>query len=96
MVTILFVSLNVVTEESVIIIQNVGVQLRRRYFFGATKTEFLDFDRIDGVLIHEFFSGSQVRFCLAFLVKEETRMSLIFKHLYPGFDAMRRVYANCT
>lgn len=69
--------------------------MRAKYLFGAEKTEFLDKDRIEGILIHEYFYGSQVNYSLAFLVKEHARMSLLFKHLYPGFDKLRDVYWAC-
>jgi hypothetical protein len=78
--------------ESIIIIRNFGIQLRVKYIFGVEKTKFLDTDRIDSVFIHEFVYGSQIRYSLAFLVKGHDKLSLLFKHLYPGFDNMKRVY----
>jgi hypothetical protein len=63
--------------------------------FGSEKTDFLDTDRIDGVLIHEYVHGSQVNYSLAFLVKGQKNMSLLFKHLYPGFEKLREVYWAC-
>lgn len=81
--------------ESLIIIKNFGVQLRTKYMFGSEKTEFLDADRIDNLLIHEFIYGSQVNYSLAFIVKGEERMALMFKHLNPGFDHLWEVYWTC-
>lgn len=63
--------------------------------FGSEKTDFLDTDRIDAVLIHEYFYGSQVSYSLAFIVKGQQRMSLLFKHVYPGFAKLREVYWAC-
>lgn len=81
--------------ESITIIKNFGVQLRVRYLFGNEKVEFFDNDRINNVFVHEYFYGSQVRYSLAFIIKGQERMSLLFKHVYPGFDKMKRVYGAC-
>ena len=81
--------------ESIIIIKNFGIQLRARYLFGDEKTEFFDNDRISSVFIHEYFYGSQVRYSLAFIVSGQERMSLLFKHIYPGFENLKRVYHTC-
>lgn len=83
-----------VKEESIIIIRDFGVQLRIIYLFGSEKTKFLDADRIEGVFIHEYIYGSQCSYCLAFFVKGQETLSLLFKHLYPGFDELRTVYAS--
>mmetsp|Transcript_15323 Transcript_15323/g.25586 ORF Transcript_15323/g.25586 Transcript_15323/m.25586 type:complete len:165 (+) Transcript_15323:96-590(+) len=85
----------IVVEESIIIIKNFGIQLRIRYLLGAENTQFLDTDRIEGIFIHEYFYGSEVHYSLAFIVAGQERLSLLFKHLYPGFSTLKRVYNSC-
>lgn len=81
--------------ESIIVIKNFGIQLRVKYLLGSELSKFLDKDRVDGILLHEYIYGSQIRYSIAFLVKGQDRMSLLFKNLYPGFDGLKRVYKNC-
>lgn len=82
--------------ESIIIIKNFGIQLRIKYFFGAEKNRFLETDTINGIFIHEYIFGSEVKYSVAFLVKGQTEILLLFKHLYPGsFDILRRVCFQC-
>lgn len=90
---VLFRSL--VVEESILIIQDFGIQLRILYLTGVEQKLFLSNDKVEGFFIHEYVIGSQVKFSLAFLVKGEQRLRLVFKHLYPGFDSLRRVYSAC-
>ena len=82
--------------ESIIIIKNFGIQLRIKYFFGADKNRFLETDKINGIFIHEYIMGSEVRYSVAFLIKDQAEILLLFKHLYPGsYDSLRKVCRQC-
>lgn len=81
-------------------------------------------ERLHAVFIHEFIQGSEVRFALAFEVKNNlhavspssashnhhrssrhaqsttspassTSLLLSFHEVYPGYDALRKVYRAC-
>mmetsp|Transcript_1520 Transcript_1520/g.1661 ORF Transcript_1520/g.1661 Transcript_1520/m.1661 type:complete len:158 (+) Transcript_1520:419-892(+) len=85
-----------VTEESVLIIKDFGIQLRIKYRSGGEETKFLDKDKITGLIVHECIVGSSVRYELAFLMRGESKLSLSFKHLYPGLNDLTRVYKACV
>lgn len=96
-----------VTEESVLIIRDFGIQLQAKYVTGAEETKFLDKDKISGVIIHEYIRGSSVRYGLAFLVRggedghadlrqQQSSLSLSFGHLYPGLENLTKVYRACA
>jgi hypothetical protein len=96
-----------VTEESVLIIRDFGIQLQAKYATGAEETKFLDKDKISGVIIHEYIRGSSVRYGLAFLVRgdgeggvdahrQQSTLSLSFGHLYPGLENLTKVYRACA
>lgn len=110
-----------VTEESVLIIKDFGIQLRILYRSGSEETkvfleaflveipaivislltsitivQFLDKDKIAGVIVHESIVGSSVRYKLAFLMRDEAKLSLSFTHLYPGLPDLQRVYKACA
>lgn len=84
-----------VVEESVLIVRDFGIQLQLRHRSGTERNKFLDKDKIEGVIVHECIRGSSVHYQLAFLMKDETRLSLSFQHLYPGLNQLTRVYAVC-
>ena len=102
--------LSQVTEESVLIIRDFGIQLQAKYVTGAEETTFLDKDRIAGVIIHEYIRGASVRYGLAFLMRGDDtdvqggadppahapQMPLSFGHVYPGLDNLTRVYRACA
>lgn len=110
-----------VTEESILIIKDFGIQLRILYRSGSEETkvvaqsqilifatmqivhplitisiQFLDKDKITGVIVHEVIVGSIIRYELAFTLRDEAKLSLSFTHLYPGLDDLKRVYKACA
>ena len=58
--------------------------------------QFLDKDKISGVIVHEAIVGSSVQYELAFLMRDEPKLSISFAHLYPGLANLRRVYKACA
>jgi len=85
-----------IVEESVLVARDFGVQLRQKDASGAEYTKFLDRNKIGSVFIHECIRGSGVTYQLAFLLRGEPgaegTLSLSFKHVYPGLDALEQVY----
>jgi hypothetical protein len=71
--TILFLIFhNLAIEESVTIIHQFGIQLKRKYFFGREKVQFIEIERLHAVFIHEYIKGCQVHFGLAFELKHRS------------------------
>ena len=85
-----------VVEESILVIKDFGVQLRSKSLSGAEVTKFLYGDKIRNVFIHEFIGGASVHYSLAFVLHGEARLSLGFRHVYPGFAALQRAYSIIT
>ena len=82
----------IVTEESITVITNFGVQQKLKYLTGVERMTFVEVDKLDRFFIHEYIYGSEVKFSLAILVIGEKRLLLAFKHLYPGFQNLQHVY----
>lgn len=64
--------------------------------------QFLDFDRIEGIFLHEFIKGSSVKTQIAIRCRQPTggggsydgtQLSLVtcFGDVYPGIDSIRTV-----
>ena len=84
-----------VTEESVLLIKDFGVQIRQKYASGFEEIKFLERANVEEVIIHEFIQGSSVGFSLAFKVQDSNLLVLTFKNVYPGLDFIKRVYLKC-
>jgi hypothetical protein len=57
--------------------------------------QFIEKDKIEGVFIHEYICGARIQNSLAIIISNETNLCLIFKHIYPGFEALKNVYCSC-
>ena len=73
--------LNSIQEESILVIHDFGIQLRRKYFGGREETKFFDHGKIKKVFLHEYIQGSAVHFCLAFDIINESKLILIFNQI---------------
>ena len=89
---VVFSHLSYVIEESVLIIRDFGVQLRLKYASGQEYTKFLYRDKISSVFIHEYIKGSAVCYSLAFTTYGEDRLNMCFTEVYPGLQALVKVY----
>ena len=85
-----------VNEEKITIIHGHGIELKRQYSTGVVKTKFLGDGSISAVLLHESIAGAGVHYCLAFVVQGDARLTLGFKHVYPGLASVRAVYAEAV
>lgn len=76
-----------VSEESLLLIRGVGLQIRTTYkLFNRTQTQFIDRARITDILINEGITRSQVRYYLAIFVKDDGKMAVVFEHLLPRIN----------
>jgi hypothetical protein len=58
-----------VVVESVLLVRDLGAQVRVRFWAGSESTAFMPKDMVEGVFIHEYIAGSRVHFSLAFILK---------------------------
>ena len=84
-----------ICEESILIIQDFGLQLKSKTKNGYEKTKFYDKSDIEKVFIHEYIQGSQVSFCLAFMIRNQSHLSLLFSKVYPGLASIQKAYLAC-
>ncbi len=89
---VVFSHLSYVVEESVLIIRDFGVQLRLKYTSGQEYTKFLYRDKINSIFIHEYIKGSAVYYSLAFTTYGEDRINMCFTEVYPGLQALVKIY----
>jgi len=82
--------------ETVTLIHQFGVQFKWRYAIGRETIKFIERDRVETVFVHEYISGSEVRFALAFTVLGSSKLLLIFHEVYPGYNALKKVYRACA
>ena len=67
-----------------------------KYLFNADRHYFLETDKIDGMFIHEYILGSEIKYCLAFIVKGNNKLCLFCKHLYPlSLHILKKIYRKC-
>ena len=83
-----------VSEESVLILRDFGIQLRMKYANGSESTRFLERDKIASFFIHEAIVGSRVTYQLAFMLHGENKLALAFKDVYPGLHSLQTVYMS--
>lgn len=79
------------STESVLVIKELGVQLKKRYFTGAERHHFIDVNRIEAVIINEAFHRCHVVFYLAFRERGRESMHLAFEELIPRLPVLIRV-----
>eukprot|EP00455_Lapot_gusevi_P035354 TRINITY_DN3913_c0_g4_i1.p1 TRINITY_DN3913_c0_g4~~TRINITY_DN3913_c0_g4_i1.p1 ORF type:complete len:190 (-),score=28.01 TRINITY_DN3913_c0_g4_i1:4-573(-) len=84
--------LNRVKEESLLVIHEFGVQLKKKYFTGKEKNLFLDRSRIKDVIINEGFFRCRIIFYLAFIEEGRPNLVLAFEDLIPRLNTLLRVY----
>jgi len=81
-----------VTEESITIFRELGVQLETRYFWGRRRFRFIEKEFIRSLLLNEGITAWHVVFYLAFVVREERKLTMVFEHLRPCLDDLLRIY----
>ncbi|KAH9101428.1 hypothetical protein LEN26_015236 [Aphanomyces euteiches] len=81
-----------VIEESVLVIPQIGVQLRKKQQNGHEKFMFLEATSIKAVVINEAITFSDVIYYLAFIVQDESKMILAFEAFRPRVIALQKIY----
>ncbi|RUS25869.1 hypothetical protein BC938DRAFT_471534 [Jimgerdemannia flammicorona] len=77
---------NIVKEESILSIRDVGVQVKTVYTGGRVVSRFIDRSDICDIVINEGITMLQVKFYLAIIVEAQDRMVVVFEHLLPKLN----------
>lgn len=83
-----------VKQESLLVMRDLGVQLRTVYNSGRVVRTFIDRENILDIIINEGITGCRILYYLAVVVKGEKRMSVVFSNLYPPFSTVLQVYQS--
>ncbi|RHZ47079.1 hypothetical protein Glove_593g32 [Diversispora epigaea] len=88
----IWTKLNIVKSESILLIRDVGVQVKTVYLNGRIVSKFIDKDKISNIVINEGITILQVKFYMVILVEEADRMVVVFQHLLPKLNVLLQVY----
>eukprot|EP00457_Paulinella_chromatophora_P018511 gb/GEZN01019854.1/.p1 GENE.gb/GEZN01019854.1/~~gb/GEZN01019854.1/.p1 ORF type:complete len:168 (-),score=14.31 gb/GEZN01019854.1/:151-654(-) len=83
-----------VTEESMLVIKELGVQLQTTYLGGREKHRFIEKAKIKNIIINEGFTMCTVIFYLCILVEGQRDMTLPFEHLFPRLYDLQLIYGD--
>ncbi|OQR91295.1 hypothetical protein THRCLA_09046 [Thraustotheca clavata] len=81
-----------IVEESVLVIPQIGVQLRKKQQNGNEKFMFLEAKCINAVVINEAITFADVIYYMAFLVQNESKMILAFETFRPRVNALEKIF----
>ena len=81
-----------VESESLMTVEEIGIQLSTVYFDGRTESKFVDIDTIESIVINEGITLCRVVFYMAFIVKFDDKMTLAFENLRPRRRALTKIF----
>lgn len=90
--TCLLLYANQPVEESVEVVEGVGVVLRTRRRHGGWRSELIDIERVRAVIINEAVTTTDVQFYLAFVLHDAAEMAVAFPNLLPRLEALQPIY----
>ncbi|KAF9956617.1 hypothetical protein BGZ72_002628 [Mortierella alpina] len=86
------VKLFMVTEETILVIRDVGVQVKTVYLGGRSASRFIDRSKISDIIINEAITMMHIRVYLAIIVEGEDKMVVVFQHLLPRLNVLLQAY----
>ncbi|KAI9256257.1 GPI-GlcNAc transferase complex, PIG-H component-domain-containing protein [Sporodiniella umbellata] len=75
-----------VRRESILVIRDVGIQVKTVYWDQSSATRFIDRPKIDDIVILEGISFWQIKSYIAIIVKNEDTMVIVFENLLPKLE----------
>ncbi|KAI9145596.1 GPI-GlcNAc transferase complex, PIG-H component-domain-containing protein [Paraphysoderma sedebokerense] len=81
-----------VTQESLLLLPPLGLQITTHYHFNRTKSKFITTDRIMEIIINEGIKLWEIRFYLAVIVEGEDKLIVLFENLLPPLDTLETIY----
>ncbi|KAF9582013.1 hypothetical protein BGW38_000775 [Lunasporangiospora selenospora] len=91
-VTRVVFKLHMVTEETILVIRDVGVQVKTVYLGGRSVSRFIDRSKIQDIIINEAITMLHIRVYMAIIVEGEDRMVVVFQHLLPKLNVLLQAY----
>ncbi|EWM23923.1 phosphatidylinositol n-acetylglucosaminyltransferase subunit h [Nannochloropsis gaditana] len=83
-----------IETESMLLINDLGLQLQTRYTNGQEKSEFVDLGSVRGVVINEGITHQRIVYYLAFIVEGRESLLIAFQHLQPCLEDLLPVYQS--
>ncbi|KAI8337234.1 GPI-GlcNAc transferase complex, PIG-H component-domain-containing protein [Chlamydoabsidia padenii] len=80
----LWIKLRNVKQESLLVMQDIGIQVKTTYWSGRSESKFINRQKIENVVINEGITLWQVKPYMAILVKEQDKMTIVFENLLPS------------
>lgn len=81
-----------VWQESLLVVHDLGVQVKRKYYSGREDCRFVERGRIQEVIINEGVGYATVTYYLAVLTSDDPDMMLAFRELIPALDDLLYVF----
>ncbi|KAI8099395.1 GPI-GlcNAc transferase complex, PIG-H component-domain-containing protein [Halteromyces radiatus] len=79
----IWIKLKNVKQESLLIMRDIGIQVKTTYWSGRTESKFINRLKIQNVVINEGIHLWQVKPYMAILVKDQEKMLIVFENLLP-------------
>ncbi|KAF9105614.1 hypothetical protein BGX27_009547 [Mortierella sp. AM989] len=86
------VKLFMVTEETILVIRDVGVQVKTVFLGGRSSSRFIDRSKISDIIINEAITMMHIRVYMAIIVEGEDKMVVVFQHLLPRLKELLQAY----
>jgi len=84
--------LRLVSEESLLVIRDLGVQVQTVYCTGVTEQRFIDRAHIADVVINEGIRMQQVVYYLTVILHGQTTMQVVFENTLPRLHTLLSIY----
>ena len=81
-------------EESLIVIQELGVEMRTKFRSGTEAYRFIEKAEISDIIINEGITFSRVVYYMAFIVQNQDKLVVAFEHFNPGLQVLQTIYSG--
>ncbi|KAG0218242.1 hypothetical protein BGX33_008083 [Mortierella sp. NVP41] len=81
-----------VMEETILVIRDVGVQVKTVYLGGRSVSRFIDRSKISDIIINEAITMFHIRVYMAIIVEGEDKMVVVFQNLLPRLNVLLQAY----
>ncbi|KAG0347511.1 hypothetical protein BG005_000114 [Podila minutissima] len=81
-----------VTEETILVIRDVGIQVKTVYLGGRSVSRFIDRSKIQDIIINEAITMMHIRVYMAIIVEGQDKMVVVFQNLLPRLNVLLQAY----
>mmetsp|Transcript_16842 Transcript_16842/g.23163 ORF Transcript_16842/g.23163 Transcript_16842/m.23163 type:complete len:204 (-) Transcript_16842:79-690(-) len=85
---------NTVVSESLLVLEDLGVQLKCKYRSGKEDVQFYDKAKIKAIVINEGITMQHIVCYIAFVVWDQKQLVIPFKNLNPKLSVLEEVYRH--